>query len=216
VNPTEGHFHGTLIKAVGIRYLLYLPDGYGADPDATWPLLLFLHGSGERGEDLGLVRPFGPPSRIERGEDLPFIVVAPQCPAEEHWEPDTLGALLDRVCATHRVDRDRVYLTGLSLGGLGTWATAAAYPDRFAAIAPICAPSLWCDYRGLASLPIWCFHGARDPSVPVSESHEMVRRIDEAGGSVRLTVYEDAAHDSWTRTYENPEFYTWLLEHRRG
>lgn len=213
---TENQFAGTLLKAVSVRYLLYMPAGYDADEVTAWPLILFLHGAGERGEDLGLIRPFGPPARIERGDDLPFVVVAPQCPAEQQWDPDTLRALLDRVCASHRVDRDRVYLTGLSMGGLGTWTTAAAYPDRFAAIAPICGPSVWCDVRGLARLPVWCFHGARDAAVPVTESHEMARRIEEAGGDVRLTVYEDAEHDSWTRTYEDPRLYAWLLEHRRG
>lgn len=216
MSGTENQFDGTLIKAVSCRYLLYLPARYEADREVTWPLILFLHGAGERGDDLDLVRPYGPPARFEGGGDLPFVVIAPQCPAEEQWDPDTLRALLDRVCATHRVDRERVYLTGFSMGGLGTWATAAAYPERFAAIAPICGPSSWCDLRGLADLPIWCFHGAADPAVPVGESHEMVRRIEEVGGSVQLTVYEGVEHDSWTRTYENPELYSWLLEHRRG
>ena len=215
MDASENRFQGTVVKAVSSRYLLYLPRGYGADDEARWPLLLFLHGSGERGDDLGLVRPYGPPRQIERGEDLPFVVVAPQCPAEQQWDSDMLRALLDRVCAGHRVDLDRVYLTGFSMGGLGTWAAAAAFPDRFAAIAPICPPSLWCDFRGLARLPTWCFHGAQDTAVSVEESHEMRRRIEEAGGTVRLTVYDDAEHDCWTRTYEDPALYAWLLEHRR-
>ncbi len=215
MKANENQFQGTVIKAVRSRYLLYLPDGYGDDPDATWPLLLFLHGAGERGDDLSILRGYGPPRQMEAGDDLPFVVVAPQCPADEHWDTDTVIALLDRVCATARVDLDRVYLTGFSMGGLGTWAAAAARSERFAAIAPICPPSLWCDLRGLARLPIWCFHGALDTAVSVDESREMVRRIEEAGGSVRLTVYDDLEHDCWTQTYEDPALYAWLLEHRR-
>lgn len=216
MSATENHFQGTVIKAVSSRYLLYLPRDYEADPDTTWPLLLFLHGSGERGDDLSILRGYGPPRQIEAGDDLPFVVVAPQCSADEHWDPDTVIALIDRVCATARVDRDRIYLTGFSLGGLGTWGTAASRPDRFAAIAPICAPSLWCDFRGLARLPTWCFHGALDTAVSVDESREMVRRIEEEGGSARLTVYEDAEHDCWTRTYADPDLYAWFLEHQRS
>ena len=213
---SEHGFEANVRKQVGCRYLEYLPRGYDEEPRKSWPLLLFLHGSGERGDDLDLVRPYGPPARIEQGTDLPFIVVAPQCPDELQWDSDTLGALLDHIVGAHRVDLDGVYLTGFSMGGLGTWATAAAFPDRFAAIAPICPPSLWCDFRGLARLPIWCFHGEQDTAVSVDESIEMARRIHDAGGLVRLTVYPDAEHDCWTRTYEDPRLYTWLLEHRRG
>ena len=204
-------FEATVSKQVAGRYLLYLPAGYERDPSRKWPILLSLHGSGERGDDLDLVKLHGPPKRIEGGADLPFVVIAPQCPTDEQWDPDTVVALLDHVAANHRVDSTQVYLTGFSMGGLGTWATAAAYSDRFAAIAPICGPSLWCDYRGLARLPIWCFHGKWDPDVPLEQSRDMVRRVQEAGGRVRFTVYRDAEHDCWTQTYEDPALYDWLL-----
>jgi len=211
MDATGHRFETTVSKQVGGYYLLYLPAQYETDPDRRWPTLVFLHGSGERGDDLDLVKLHGPPKRIEQGVDLPFIVIAPQCPADEQWDPDMVVALLDHVAAEHRVDPAQVYLTGFSMGGLGTWATAAVCPDRFAAIAPICGPSLWCDYRGLARLPIWCFHGKWDPAVPLEQSREMVRRVQEAGGRVRFTVYRDAEHDCWTETYENPALYDWFL-----
>jgi predicted peptidase len=125
----------TTVK-VEMDYLLSLPKGY--DKQDSWPLVLFLHGAGERGDDLELVKKHGPPKLIGEGKDFPFIVVSPQCPKDVWWEPIELSALLDQVIKTHKVDQDRIYVTGLSMGGFGTWRLAAFTPDRFAAIAPIC------------------------------------------------------------------------------
>lgn len=202
-------------KTIQCQYLLYLPRGYTAAAAERWPLLLFLHGAGERGEDLELVKKHGPPKLIEQGRDLPFIVVSPQCPVGEWWSPDVLMTLLDEVCEQHRVDETRLYLTGLSMGGYGTWKLALSHPDRFAAIVPICGggnPHLCVRLRGV---PVWVFHGAKDGVVPVRESEVMVTALERAGGTPKLTVYPDAQHDSWTATYENPELYEWLLRHRR-
>ncbi len=119
------------------EYLLYLPEGY-AEQEASWPLLLFLHGAGERGDSLDLVNVHGPPKLIEQGQGFPFIVVSPQCPVEQRWSVKTLDKLLNDIAAQYRVDEDRIYVTGLSMGGFGTWNLAARFPHRFAAIAPIC------------------------------------------------------------------------------
>ena len=200
-----------------LRYLLALPEGYG-ESDAKWPLLLFLHGAGERGDSLDLVKVHGPPKQVENGQRLPFVVVSPQAPADSWWDVEALAALLDEVMAEHRIDPDRVYVTGLSMGGFGTWELVSTYPERFAAAIPICGggtPRKICNAR---DVPIWAFHGDADTSVPLTRSEEMVMWLQERcdGDKVRLTVYPGVGHDSWTRTYDNPEVYEWLLSHRRG
>ncbi|HNS52059.1 MAG TPA: prolyl oligopeptidase family serine peptidase [Anaerolineae bacterium] len=210
-------------KAVHLPYLLFLPGDYGRDPGRRWPLILFLHGAGERGSDFALVRRHGIAKVVEQCPDLPFITVSPQCPADSTWmtELDGVVALLDDVIARYAVDTDRLYLTGLSMGGYGTWYMAALHPDRFAAIVPICGGGDWFfgfpgRVRVLKHLPVWAFHGAEDPLVPLEESQRLVRVLEECGGDVRLTVYPGVGHDSWTKTYDNPELYSWLLSHRRA
>jgi predicted peptidase len=200
--------------AVTLNYLLYLPPEY--DKQESWPLMLFLHGAGERGDDLELVKVHGPPKLIAAGQDFPFIVVSPQCPKDLHWEPIELVALLDNIEHTYKVDPDRVYVTGLSMGGFGTWELAAYAPQRLAAIAPICGGGETYWVKRFAHLPVWAFHGGRDPAVPVERSQQMVDELTKQGGHPRLTIYPDAEHDSWTETYNNPELYTWLLEQRRS
>ena len=143
------------------------------------------------------------------------MVVSPQCPGGVSWEPIFLNALLDDVISKHKIDKDRIYVTGLSMGGFGTWALAAASPDRFAAIAPICGGGETRWARRIAHLPTWVFHGAKDKAVPVELSQEMVDAMKAKGGEPKLTIYPDAEHDSWTDTYNNPEFYEWLLAQKR-
>lgn len=198
---------------VEMRYLLYLPKDY--DKQQSWPVLLFLHGSGERGDDLELVKVHGPPKLIAAGKDFPFIVVSPQCPKDQWWEPIELIALLDEIGRKFKVDADRVYLTGLSMGGFGTWRLAAYAPTRFAAIAPICGGGEPYWAKQFAKLPTWAFHGALDEGVPLDRSAEMVVSLKKAGGNPKLTVYPEAGHDSWTETYDNPELYAWLLAQKR-
>ena len=210
-------FEQTGTKTVSCNYLLFLPEDYG-EQDKDWPLMLFLHGKGERGRDLQKVKVHGPSKIVEKQEDFPFIVISPQCPEGQWWNDDldVLINLLDEIVEKYDVDRDRVYLTGLSMGGYGTWALAAKYPDRFAAIAPICGGGTRIMAMGLNKVPVWAFHGAKDKVVPLGESERMVEAINARGGKAKLTIYPDAGHDSWTKSYENPELYDWLLEHRRG
>ncbi|MDP7268126.1 MAG: prolyl oligopeptidase family serine peptidase [Pirellulales bacterium] len=202
-----------------IDYLLYLPQQYDKNQQ-PWPLMLFLHGSGERGDDATRVDRNGPPRIVgrEKGE-LPFVIVSPQCPKDAWWtDPQqlkNLNALLDRILADYRIDARRIYLTGLSMGGFGTWHLAAAYPDRFAAIVPICGGGKPADANRLRKLPIWVFHGADDQIVPVARSEEMVEAIEQLGADVRLTVYPKTGHDSYTESYKNPKLYSWLLKHKR-
>jgi predicted peptidase len=208
------HFEREITVKATLNYLLYLPDGYGKE-DRAWPLVLFLHGAGESGNDVNRVKVHGPPKLVAAGKEFPFILVAPQS-SRRGWEPATLNALLDDVVANYKVDRDRIYVTGLSMGGFGTWALAAAYPDRFAAIAPICGGGNPADAAKLKNLPIWVFHGGKDPVVPPKMSEEMVHALQAAGAAnVKYTVYPEAGHDSWTETYNNPELYQWLLKQKR-
>jgi predicted peptidase len=196
-----------------VKCLVWLPQDY-AGTTKQWPLVLFLHGAGECGNDLDAVKKHGLPKVLEGGRQFPFIVVAPQ--ARGHgWNPEVLIRLLDQLVAHYAGDQERVYVTGLSMGGYGTWALVAAYPDRFAAAVPICGGGdpRWAGR--LKGLPIWGFHGARDDTVPLSESEKMVRALEAVGGNVQLTVYPDAGHDSWTQAYSDPRLYEWLLRQRR-
>lgn len=198
-------------------YLLGLPAGHADEKNAAerWPLLVFLHGMGERGDNLNLVRKHGVPREIDHGRHLPFVVVSPQCPDDEWWNLPALEALIDELIHRHRIDPDRIYLTGLSMGGFGTWALAARDPSRYAAIIPICGGGEPKWAPKLRDLPIWAFHGARDTVVPPVRSETMIDAIRAAGGAPRLTIYPESGHDSWTETYANDEIYTWLLSHRR-
>jgi predicted peptidase len=208
-------FKAEIRKTVNLNYLLYLPKAYGLDKEKHWPVILFLHGSGERGTDLNKVKTLGPPKLVSEGKEMPFIIVSPQAPEGSNWDPDALTALLDEINNQYAVDQDRVYLTGVSLGGSGTWRLASAHPERFAAIAPICGggdPSM---APRIGAIPTWVFHGAKDELVPVQASQEMVAALKEAGNDAKLTVYPDAGHDAWTQTYDNPAVFEWLLSHKR-
>ena len=198
----------------GLHYLLFLPAAYAVHPQ-RWPLMLFLHGAGERGDDLQLVKRHGVARILEEQPAFPLLVVSPQCPPTEAWAPEPLLALLDDIEQHYDVDPERLYVTGLSMGGFGTWAVAIAAPDRFAAIAPICGGGDPSRVGVLRHLPVWAFHGARDPIVPLQRAVEMVEALQQCGGNVRFTVYPEAGHDAWTATYANPELYAWFLAHTR-
>lgn len=242
---TRQKFQTQLNKKVELAYLLYLPPAYDAKAAKQWPLILFLHGAGERGTNLAQVSVHGPPKLVKKNPPVPkneteearknreaatrllaenFIVVSPQCPPNQVWDQDALLALLDSVLSSHKADVSRVYLTGLSMGGYGSWALAAKFPERFAAVAPICGGGeqihilLGVRERPavLRSLRVWAFHGAKDTSVPLAESEHMVGALKKAGvKDVQFTVYPEANHDSWTETYNNPKLYEWFLSHQR-
>jgi len=199
---------------VTLDYLLFLPEGY--DEKDSWPLMLFLHGAGERGDDLELVKKHGPPKIVETNKDFPFILVSPQCKAKRWWESLELTALVDQIVAKYKVDEDRIYVTGLSMGGFGTWSLAAYTPNRFAAIAPICGGGEPYWAKRFAHVPARVFHGAKDPVVALERSQEMVDALAKHDGNVKLTVYPEAGHDAWTETYDNPELYDWLLQQKRS
>jgi len=208
---------GFIDSAVRLGYLLFLPQNYGQQPDEKWPLILYLHGMGEWGDDLELVKIHGIPKIVEQRPDFPFVALSPQCPAGTMWAVhyQTLKALLDQVVTGYAVDEKRIYLTGNSMGGYGTWGMATAHPDLFAAIAPICRGGYPEFALALKDLPVWAFHGAEDAAVPLEVSQRMVDALRDCGGDVRFTVYPGVGHDSWTQTYDNPELYDWFLQHAR-
>jgi predicted peptidase len=214
-NTKHSHLHA--------QYLLFLPQGYDPRQDKSWPLMLCLHGSGERGSQVRRVAAHGPPKVVAENPDFPFILVSPQCPRGAYWSTELLVSLLDDVVEKHRVDSSRVYVTGLSMGGYGAWSLAVQYPERFAAIAPVCGggdvlPILLAEPRGLKalkSLGVWAFHGEKDPVVPVEESQRMIAALQKIGNPAKLTLYPDLEHDCWTATYNNPALYKWFLSHRR-
>lgn len=224
--PTQmvKHFQFKWTESAEADYLLFLPKNYDAQTEKRWPMILFLHGAGERGTDVWKVATHGPPKNVKAHPDFPFIVVSPQCPEGQIWSKAILVALLDDITAKYAVDTNRIYLTGLSMGGYGTWDLGLTHPDRFAAIVPICGggqtisvPLSGRDkWQALRTLGVWAFHGGKDPVVAPEESQRMVDALKKLGAQdVKLTVYPEAGHDSWTETYNNPQLYEWLLKHER-
>ena len=218
----------------GYDYLLSVP---AAHTSARWPLILFLHGSAFRGTDPMVVGTHGLPRLLQGGDDLSaaecaigaeiaatFAVVAPQCRDYEVWDDAAVLALLEDIGSELNVDARRVYLTGLSMGGFGTWSVGLRHPERFAAIVPICGGGRLADVvaetparrAALPRLGVWAFHGAKDTVVPLAESERMIGALQTAGArDVRLTIYPEAEHDAWSACYANPALYAWLLEHAR-
>lgn len=197
------------------RYLLYRPAHYNGRSGKRWPLVVFFHGKGECGSDLALVEKHGPPKEAAAGRDFPFLLAAPQSPLGQWWNYVALDAFVAALIARYRVDPARVYLTGLSMGGFATWMLAELNPQRYAAVAPVCGGGEPRHAERLKDLPVWAFHGALDPVIPLSRSQEMIAGIRAAGGRPRLTVYPKAGHDSWTRPYAGTALYDWLLKHHR-
>jgi len=201
-----------------LNYLEYLPENYG--DHKKYPLIIFLHGAGERGKDIEKVKVHGIPKLVEQNAEVllkyEFIAISPQCPAKPNWNDiDEILVKLIKICIEElSVDTSRIYLTGLSMGGYGTWNLICKYPNAFAAAAPICG-GLW-EYKdkglkNIAHLPLWVFHGAKDTAVPLSDSADPVAILNELDANVKFTVYPELEHDSWTVTYENPNFYKWLF-----
>ena len=208
-------FNRTVQVQVGASYLLYLPTDY-AKNRKKYPIILFLHGSGERGSDLEMLKVHGPPKEIAKGREFPFIIVSPQCPSYRlGWDVPTLEGLLDDIEQHYRVDRDREYLTGLSMGGFGTYALAAAQPSRFAAIAPISGGADASLASFIKNIPIWATHGAVDPTVRIDRERPEIDALRSLSADVRFDVIPDGGHDVWTPVYSGDELYSWLLEHKR-
>jgi len=196
------------------QYISNLPSDFKVN-EAT-PLLIFLHGSGERGTDLEKVKVHGPPKLAALGKNIPAIVISPQCPSDERWETSRLEALLAEVKSKYKIDESRIYLTGLSMGGYGTMSWAYAHPEHFAAIAPICGGILQEDRtEAIKDIPMWAFHGDQDQVVPIEQTNTYIQALKDVGGNPKYTIYPGVGHDSWTATYDNPEFWKWLFNQKK-
>jgi len=210
------HFKKDVVLSADLKYLLYLPKDYNST-GKPFSLIVFLHGAGERGDNLDQLKVHGIPKIAEADSNFPFVVIAPQCPAEKWWtyyiEP--LKALIDDVKDEYNIDKSRVYLTGLSMGGFCTWSLAAQYPDDFAAIVPICGGGeIRLAMLKRYKMPVWAFHGAKDDVIPIARSQEMVDAIKTAGGNIKFTIYPELRHNCWDAAYGDPNLYKWFLEQK--
>lgn len=197
------------------RYLLYLPATYRSS-GAAWPLIIYLHGRSLRGDDVTEVKRYGLPAIVERRRDFPFVVVSPQLPSGS-WPTKSLLALFDEVMAKYRVDPDRVYLTGVSLGAGAAWYVAAEDPGRFAAFAPVCGSADSRLASKLTNLHIWAFHGAKDEITPLKDVQPLIEAVQERGGTALLSIDPEGSHGSViTPVYANENLYRWFLRNRRG
>ncbi len=197
----------------GLDCLVFLPPEYRGGADEKWPLVFFLHGAGERGEDLERLKQRGIPHVADEVPRFPFVAVSPQCPRGQEWGDlvETLDGVLEAVIAELAVDPRCVLLTGIGMGAFGAWRLAAEHPERFTTLVPIAGggdPS-WA--RRLRWIPTWAFHGAADDVVPPDRTVDMVRALTAVKAPVRLTIYPDVGHDAWVRAYDDPEVYRWFL-----
>jgi predicted peptidase len=223
--PATGFLDRTIKDADGkeAKYVLFVPDGYKADGSKAYPVILFLHGSGETGDEgkkqagTGL----GPAIRNQEkdGKHFPFFAVFPQS-QERNWKADSKDgqravAILDAVEKDYKIDEKRQYLTGLSMGGFGTWSLAEKYPDRWAAIVPVCGGGNPADVKAIKDIPCWVFHGDADKAVNVEKGRQMVAALKEAGAKPKFTEYPGVGHNSWDKAYATPELYEWLLEQHK-
>jgi len=224
--PTGTIATGFLCKSITLNgenyaYAVYVPPEY--TPDRPWPVILYLHGSGERGSDGLFQTEIGLGRAIRRNRArFPAVVVMPQCRKEQSWV-GPMGELalrcLEQSSREYALDPQRIYLTGLSLGGQGTWHLAAMLPDRFAAVVPVCGFAEWGEPTGLAQklaehltkVPIWCFHGDADPAVPVEKSRELVEAVRKRGGNVKYTEYPGAKHNVWDKAYGDADLWKWVF-----
>jgi DNA-binding beta-propeller fold protein YncE/predicted esterase len=203
-----------------LNYLLFMPRSAAAVVDGKYPLIISLHGIGESGSDLWKVKGEGLPQILDGKNDFPFIVVSPQCPSSTEWYYDRtdikINRLIDSVIARYPVDTNRIYLTGLSMGGIATLDMAIRYTYRFAAIIPIAFRTEpgW-NICALKDMPVWAFHGKLDPVIPFDVAQGVINSLISCGGNPTFTVYPDLYHDSWTRTYANQAIYDWLLTKKK-
>jgi predicted peptidase len=214
--PT-GFINKTMVARDQVRrYAVYVPHEY--DPAQAWPLIVFLHGAGERGDDGLKQTEVGLGRAIRLAPDrFPAVVVMPQCPDGVWWDAalDDIEVSLNNTLRDYNIDRRRIYLTGLSMGGYGTWLYGAQHPERFAALMPVCGGGRLDDASVLAKLPIRAFHGAKDDVVPAKESRAMVEAVRNAGGTVEYTEYPDLQHNCWDAAYGDAKAIRWLFQQRR-
>ncbi|AWM14555.1 phospholipase [Flavobacterium sediminis] len=209
-----GNFETTVSTSYSYQYTLHKPKGKDKKP-----LIIFLHGSGEKGHDIELVKVHGPFKYLKTHE-LDAYVLAPQCPKEAYWEPESLYRLIQNIIKENKnIDESRIYLTGLSMGAWGAWNLAFAHPESFAALVPIAGfvdrvPMI--ENCKISKIPTRIFHGLVDDVVDVRYSIEIYKKLKNCNEDIELTIFDDANHDSWTRVYDDPEIYNWMLAQQKN
>jgi len=197
-------------------YLLYLPKDYNIHNDLT-PLIIYLHGGSQRGNDLNKLKGYGLPYLIDKGYNYDFIIASPQCPDNTYWSRiDWFDSLYLDLCSKYRIDKHRIYVTGISMGGFGTWQVAMDYPDKFASIVPLCGgcnDSI--DICRINKLPIWTFHGSADTMININETERLVSRLDKCNGKMKYTRIENEGHYIQYLYEDKPEIFKWMLENKK-
>lgn len=200
-----------LRTAVSGNYFLQLPTDL-IQEGSSFPLLIFLHGMAQQDYIFDLA---APPKMKKDGDDFPCAIATPVC-NEVRWSCDIVLALIEELSERYAIDRDRIYLTGISIGGMATWHTALRNPDLFAAIVPVCgAGDPWNAFR-ISDVPCWAFHGRKDSIVPVEVTESMLKAIIDSGGNPKVTIYEDGGHRIWDRVYQTEELWQWLFSQAKG
>lgn len=201
-------------KTLNNKLLIYVPEGFTSRPESGMPLLIYLHGAIERGDDPLKIMQAGPLTEVKE-KALPMIIVAPQCLPGNRWNPVALNDMLTTLKKLLPVDASRIYLTGKSMGGIGAWEFATQFPGHFAAVVPVAGRGDTTQAHSLVNIPVWAFHGTEDPVIPPEGSQNMVDAVNRAGGHAKLTLYPGAKHNVWDQTYSNPNLYEWVLKQAR-
>ena len=203
-----------------LKYFIYFPNDYLTK---KYPLVLFLHGAGERGTNLKDIEIHGLPKLVKNGKKFPFIIIAPQCPLNLWWSDplpvDLLSKLVNYMVMKYRIHKNHVFCTGLSMGGYGTLALSIKNPKLFSAIIPICGGvdiKNFFDILNLKDLPIWLFHGDKDEVIPLENSQSIYKVLKPVNKNIKLTVYKGVDHNSWDRAYDDNELYKWMLSYKEN
>ncbi len=206
------YFESKYIGKLG--YLLHVPSDL---PKEGRRLMVFLHGAGERGDDLEKVKTHGVARLLAEGKEIPAVVICPQCPSDIVWTNIIFAVkeLIDKIVNEFGIDKKFITITGISMGGFGTWEMGITYPDLFAAIAPVCGGGMSWRAGLLKDVPIWAFHGDCDPTVPIKNSLEMVDAVNKSGGNAKLTIFHGVEHNSWSSAYRETTVIDWLLSQRK-
>ncbi|HQV34677.1 MAG TPA: prolyl oligopeptidase family serine peptidase [Flavobacterium sp.] len=210
---TNGTIKAELVTKFELNYLLQKPNN---NKDLK-PLIIFLHGSGEKGTDLEKLKIHGP-LKYAKTHELDAYILAPQCPENKYWESEELYLLIQKVLAENKIDKSRIYLTGLSMGAWGSWNLAFAHPELFAALVPIAGfvdrvPMV--ENCKISTIPIRIFHGLQDDIVDANYSIAIFNKLRGCNKDIKLQLFDDANHDSWTRVYDNPAIYEWMLMQKK-
>ncbi len=195
------------------KYITYQPDNI-SDDDKNYPLLVFLHGAPQRGDDFTSLKKVELPLLLETKEiSIPMFVVAPLCPSGESWDSQAIMEVVNELKLNTKIDRKRIYLTGFSMGGFGSLKLLKDFPSTFSACAAVCSGGsrFFADY--IKDIPLWFFHGKKDNIIEIEKTLALVKELETYGVSPKLTIYEDLGHRIWHKVYRRSDLYEWFLKH---